>query len=131
MRELRVILWAVPPLLADLIRQVVAARFERRHSEQRALRPLAAPLGIHIADIPAFAGTELPCPRLDGADPHVVIVGWEAAASMGLTAPLLKQVPVLTLSHDLTRIYGPGEADSAPLTPDVLADRLFEIAAEI
>jgi hypothetical protein len=124
-RELRVVLVRVPPFLADLIRHVIAARFERRRAGRFAGQPAAERLGITVSIVSEISDDADMGALINRAAPHVVILGTAAAA------PVPGDVRVLTLSPDLSRIYGPGPGDSAALTPDVLADRLHDIARTI
>jgi hypothetical protein len=108
--EVRVALVAVPPFLADLIRRVVATR--------------AGTARLIIEEI----GDSGESPS--GLPPAIVILG-PAAAAPWVGPPLPPAARVLSLSPDLTRLLGPGQGDSAPLTPDVLAERLSDIAQSI
>ncbi len=83
----------VPPLLADLIRHVAAAR------------------GLTLTETTGAA--------------DVIILGPAATASPPA------QVPVITISPDLTRITGPGPGDCVPFTPATLASLLRKIAMKI
>jgi hypothetical protein len=130
-RELRVVLVRVPPFLADLIRHVIAPRFEQRRLEQCGGRPMAEPLGAALSIVSEISDTPDIRELIERMAPHVVILGSAAAVSLGAEAPLPSDVRVLTLSRDLTRVYGPGQGDSATFTPDVLADRLLDIAETI
>ena len=130
MPELRIILVMVTPLLADLIRHVVTARFQERGLEARVR---AAP-GVSRD---AYAITAEVCDiehlraRVAVVDPHVIILGAAAAAALG---PDLVQAPgvrVLSLSADLAQIRGPADAEVNPLTPDRVADLLLAIAQSI
>jgi hypothetical protein len=85
----------MPPLLADLIRRIAAAR------------------GLTLAE------------TADSAAADVIILGPAA------TPPPAGPLTVLAISPDLSRITGPGPADSTPFTPDALADRLREIADDL
>lgn len=131
MRELRVVLVRVPPFLADLIRHVVAPRFERWRFEQRGGPPLAQPSAVNLSIISEISDTPDIGELVGRIAPHVLILGTAAAVSLRGAPSLPAEVRVLTLSPDLTRIYGPGQGDSATLTPDALADRLHEIARTI
>jgi hypothetical protein len=128
---LRVILVRIPPLLADLIRQVVDSRFERHRAEQLAQGRSKAPRvvftsTVDIKEINALArsvsGAGLP-------GPHVIILG--PTTALGTMSAQPGMVQVLSLSPDLTRIEGPEEGMTYPLTPDVLADLLLAIAEKI
>jgi hypothetical protein len=112
--EFRVVLYGVPPLLADLIQRVVAARFERWQLELAVLAETGDTADCHE--------------RIRQLAPHVVILEANAAVALAAAAPLPGHVRVLTLSPDLTRIYGPVAGDSSVLTPDALADLLYRIA---
>ena len=126
--ELRVALVMVPPLLADLIRHVVTVRFdEASRLDDAGEKRLGVGLRI-VAEIgdPGGVGE-----RLGMLAPHVVIYGPTATGPIWAAVALPRYARVLTLSADLTRIHGPGPGDSAPLTPDVLADRLHDISQTI
>ena len=118
--EIRAVLGMVPPLLADMIRQVVAAR--------------AANLGaaLHIvAEIDDFTNIGA---RLDAHRPHLMILGPCATAltpSIRAQIYLRTELRVLTLSSDLAQVLGPNVADCAPLTPDSLAQLVLEISQSI
>jgi hypothetical protein len=106
--ELRAVLVAVPPLLADLTRHVLTSR-----------------LGLSIiADI---ADLETAAEHLRDLAPDVVIVG-PAANTRGLNAAqvrlMLPHAQVLALSADFSQVLGPGEADVSEFTPQNLADCL-------
>lgn len=130
--QLRVVLYGVPPLLADLIEHMVAARLERRREGQRAPgQPGVDPLQIDFvtlseADVSPDIGAPVGRPG-----PNVIIKWDNAAASMPPAVPVPNHVHVLTLSSDLTLIYGPGEQDSAAFTADALAETLYDIALRI
>jgi hypothetical protein len=130
--QLRVVLLGVPPLLADLIEHVVATRLERRREGQRASgQPGADPLQIDFvtlseADVSADIGALVSQPG-----PNVVIKWANPAMSTPALASAPNHVQVLTLSSDLTLIYGPGEQDSAAFTADALAETLYDIAMRI
>lgn len=110
MPEVRVVLVGLPPFLADLIRRVVAAR----------------------AGVARFIVVEVgePGDRPDVLPPCIVILG-PAVAAPWVGPPLPPGARVMSLSPDLARLLGPGPGDSAPLTPDVLAERLSDIARTI
>jgi len=114
--ELRVVLVMVPPLLADLIRHALAARF-----------PAAGAIQLSVSTAtgdPAEIGLSI-SPLV----PHVAILG-AGAGDVGLTG-WPSGVRVLTLSPDLSQILGPDPDDREPLTPDGLARRLRDISQTI
>jgi hypothetical protein len=111
MPEHRTVLVIAPPLLADLIRQVLIGR-------------VGASVLVEIAE-PAAARE-----RMRELDPDVVIVGPVGAAALA-AAPAPPHARVLSLSQDLSRILGPDADDIAPFTPDTLASRLRDILATI
>jgi hypothetical protein len=130
-RELRVVLVMVPPLLADLIRHVVASRFEQWRGELSAGQSNAEPLGVALSIIAEVSDTPDIGELVRRTSPHVIIVGTAAAASLCAAVTLPSDVRVLRLSADLTRLYGPVADDSTDLTPDALADRLHDISKTI
>jgi hypothetical protein len=106
--RLRAVLVAVPPLLADIIRQALIGR-----------------AGVWI--IAEIAEPENALARLRDLAPDVVVVGPAAAPPSPTTAGIrfgLPQARVLALSPDLTRILGPAEGDVSEFTPAALAQRL-------
>ena len=116
MPELRVVLVMVPPLLADLIRHALAARF-----------PAAGAIQLSVSTAtgdPRDIGWSI-SPRMH----HVAILG-PGAGDLHRTA-WPSGVTVLTLSPDLSQILGPDPADREPLTPDGLARRLRDISETI
>ena len=99
---------AAPPLLADLIRQVLTSR-------------LGALIIAEVADTDRAAET-----LLDFA-PDIVIIGPIGEAWRLNAAEVRRMLPdalVLALSADLLRVLGPGESDVSELTPESLAERL-------
>jgi hypothetical protein len=108
LRKLRAVLVAAPPLLADLIRQVLTSR-------------LGALIVAEIGDSDAAADI-----LLDLA-PDIVIIGPGGAAGPLAAAEVRRMLPnalVLALSADLLQVLGPGEGDVNELTPESLAERL-------
>ena len=132
MPQLRVVLYGLPPLLADLIQHVVAARFERKQQEQYAAGQSGADL-LQIEFATASEADVLPEMGASGgrAGPNIVIKWANPVLSTRTTLPVSSHSPVLTLSSDLTRIHGPGEDDCAALTPNALANILYDIAMKI
>lgn len=130
MPELRIILVMGPPLLADLIRHVVTAKFQARSI---AAEVQTGPRGAHVA----YAVTAEVCDikqlreRVAEVDPHVIILGATAAAALGSNLVQASGPRVLSLSADLAQIRGPAEAEVNPLTPDRVADLLLAIAQTI
>jgi DNA-binding NarL/FixJ family response regulator len=99
----------VPPLLADLARHVLTSR---------------ADLTI-IAEI---GDSEIAVNRLRDLAPDVVIIGQAAHAAeiieTGLVRSMFPHARVLTLSADLTQLFGPGEDDVNEFTIETLTDCL-------
>ncbi len=130
MPQLRIILVMVTPLLADLIRHVVTARFQERGIEARVH---AAPgvsrdaysITAEVCDIEQLRA------RVAEVDPQVIIQGTSAAATLGSSLAQAPGVRVLSLSADLAQIRGPADTEVNPLTPDSLADLLLAIAQTI
>ena len=116
MRELRTVLVMVPPLLAGLVRRVVAARFEQADAHFTIV--------AETSDLNDFAGL------LRAIDTDVVIIGAAGVASKLVEASIPVHARVLTLSSNLNQVLGPGPADVAPFTPDTLAQRLLNIQRE-
>lgn len=101
MGQLRVILFGVSPLLADMIYRVVSERLRAS--------------GVTLA-------------LIDGGDAGTAS---KVVISHGLGgSPLPDESAVLTLSADLSQILGPGRHDVAPFTPHTLAARLLAIAGQ-
>jgi hypothetical protein len=115
--QLRAVLVMVPPLLADLIRQVVASRAEN--------------LGVALSIIGEFDDSRDIDARLDLLAPDLVIFGTEVAASSAAPAAAAPERRLLTLSSDLAWVLGPNEGDVVPLTPDSLAHLLGDILQSI
>ena len=109
LRELRAVLVGVPPLLADLIRQVAVARL--------AAADVRLSIVAELGDLPD--GTWL---SKTSANLIVIRQGAAPPADRGAT-------PVLALSSDLSRLLGPGPDDVADLTPETLAAALLEVSA--
>jgi hypothetical protein len=128
---LRVILVRIPPLLADFIRQVVVSRFERRRAEQLAQGRGSAPRIVfsNTADINEINALAESAAGAGLLVPHVII--WGPTTALGTFSATPPKVQVLSLSADLTRIDGPDEGMTHPLTPDVLADLLLAISEKI
>ena len=108
MPELRAVLVTAPPLLADLIRRVLAGR-----------------VGLSI--VAEIADPEIAVLRLRDLAPDIVIIGPAGNApafDAALVRSLLPQARVFALSADLMRLFGPGQDDESEFTPDALADRL-------
>jgi DNA-binding NarL/FixJ family response regulator len=106
--ELRAVLVTAPPLLADLIRGVLAGR-------------------VGLSVVAEIADPKIAAVRLRDLAPDVVIIGPAANApafDAALVRALLPQARVFALSADLTRLFGPGQDDDSEFTPDTLADRL-------
>jgi chemotaxis response regulator CheB len=106
--ELRVLLVTVPPMLADLVGRVLTSR-----------------VGLSIISEIAEPGATVE--SLRNLAPDVVIIGPTTNAqplSAAVVRGTLPHARVLTLSADLSRLFGPGEDDVAEFTPDTLADCL-------
>ena len=111
LREIRAALVGVPPLLADLIRRVIAGR-----PELSQVRVSIFPEINDLADLAA------PLCRLQ---PDLAIFG-QTAATTELTTRLAQlSVRVLVLSADLTHICGSGPEDVEVLTPESLTTALL------
>lgn len=116
MKERRVVLVMVPPLLADLIKHVLEARIRR---------------DVEISIIADDEHAQDIGERVRRLAPDVLIVRAMVAPSLWAEVSHRHLVRVLSLSDDLTGIHGPGPGDSAPLTPDVLAELLHGVLASI
>jgi hypothetical protein len=117
MPELRVALVMVPPLLADLITATVAARLAR------------AGVRLSTFTVPAIVTHPAAPPGSTAADAAILGPGDAARAiARTLFAPAM---PMLRLSANLTRLLGPRPGDSAPFTPEVLAERLRDITPKV
>jgi hypothetical protein len=117
-KEFRAVLVMVPPLLADLIRHVVASRVEASVFALSIVEEISDPTDIG--------------PRLRALDPDIVIVGPAGAALLIDAAAIVPpRARVLTLSADLARILGPGKGESVAFTPEVLAGSLRNILRTI
>jgi len=115
-QELRTALVLVPQLLADLMRHVVAARAEK--------------VGVILSIIAEIDDCAQINERLSMLAPDLIIFG----PSAGIARDSIILPPgtrMLTLTHDLSRVLGPREGESAPLTPDFLAQCLRDIAWRI
>jgi hypothetical protein len=110
-RELRAIFVMKSPLLADMISRVVARRLED--------------VGIRLTT--EIVGDDVPVSalmlRARGSD--VLFLSENRPPPAGLAA---LSVAVLTVSDDLSLVYGPEPSDVAPLTSEALAARLIAIA---
>jgi hypothetical protein len=115
--QLRSVLVMVPPLLADLIRQVVASRAEN--------------LGVALSIVAEFDDSRDIDARLDLLAPDLVIFGTAVAASSIAPAAATPERRLLTLSSDLACVLGPNEGDIVLLTPDSLAHLLRDISQTI
>jgi hypothetical protein len=115
LRELRAVLALVPPFLADLVRQAVVAR--------------AAQIGLVLHLVVQSDDSGDLQETIGRFRPDVVILG--PAAETAYAAVLSSKLRVLTLSPDLALLEGPGLNDSAPLTPEILAQRLYELSCAI
>jgi hypothetical protein len=116
-KEFRAVLVMVPPLLADLIRHVVASRAEASGFALSIVAEICNPTNIGE--------------RLRRLDPDIVIVGSAGAASLIGAAVIVPRARVLTLSADLAHIHGPGKGESVAFTPEVLAESLRNILQTI
>ena len=116
-KEFRAVLVMVPPLLADLIRHVVASRAEASGFALSIVAEICNPTDIGE--------------RLRELDPDIVIVGSAGAALLIDAAAIVPRARVLTLSADLARILGPGKGESVAFTPEVLVESLRNILQTI
>jgi hypothetical protein len=117
MRELRTVLVMVSPLLAGLVRYVVAARIEQ--SDARL---------VIIAETSDLQN--LP-DRLGAIDPDLVIIGPARVTSQRIAASAAAHTRVLTMSTNLGQVLGPGPTDVVAFTPDALTQRLRDMLQEI
>jgi hypothetical protein len=114
LRKLRAVLVGASPLLVDLIRRVAATRLAQAGVE----------LSI-VAEVGDLAAAGDPSTQVGAPIPDLIIVGQ-------VTAPPRQGdvvAPMLALSLDLTRIYGPGPDDVVALTPETLAAKLLSLTA--
>jgi len=117
MPELRAALVMVPPLLTDLITATLIPRLAR------------SGVKLSIFNVPAAGTPATITSGLVAAD--VAILG-PGPAARALAATLFAPVtPLLTLDPDLKRLRGPAPGESAPFTPDILAQRLRDLAERI
>jgi hypothetical protein len=106
--ELRVVLFMIPPLLAELIQRVVAPRLEAA--------------GAHLSIVAALQQSADIAARLNDLAPHAIIATQDGARLLPSG-----QTRLLTLSVDLRRIFGPKPEDVALLTAESLSGRLLEV----
>jgi len=104
--NLRAVVVAAPPLLADLVRQALASR-----SRVTVVAEIAQPEAESL---------------LPDLDPDVVILGPAAAGllDVAVVRRMLPRARVFAISADLRRILGPGEGDVGEFSADRLAERL-------
>jgi hypothetical protein len=107
-RDLRVVLFMIPPLLAKLIQRVAAPRLEAA--------------GVRLSIVAAINQPADIVARLNDLAPAAIIATQDGAR---LLPP--GQTRLLTLSADLSRIFGPKPDDIVLLTPEGLSARLLEI----
>jgi hypothetical protein len=112
-RELRAVLVMMPPLLAGLVRNVVAVRFKQADAQ--------------LAIVEEISDLEHLPQRLGATKPDLLIIGPASDASQKVAASIAAHTPVLTVSSNLNRILGPGPTDEVAFTPDALTRRLSEI----
>lgn len=101
MRELRAVLVMMPPLLADMVQQVLSDRF-------------AASFPAEIDDIASAAA------RFGALSPDLVIAGSRSAALAFLEAAPGARGKILALSEDLTTLLRPDTGESAAFTSENL-----------
>jgi hypothetical protein len=111
MREVRAVFVMKSALLADMISRVVARRLEDAG--------VRLTIDIVADDVPA---SDLML-RARGSD--VVFVSENGPRPVNLAA---LPAAVLTVSDDLSILYGPEPSDVAPLTTEALAAKLIAIA---
>jgi hypothetical protein len=112
MPELRAVLVLVPPLLAGLVRQVLAGR------------PPAVRVVAELGDAHNLAA------ELARLDVDVALLG--AAVPRALVrAALAPGSRILSLSADLTELTGPGDDARRPFTSDNLVRILSEIRSDL
>jgi hypothetical protein len=114
MPELRAALVMVPPLLTDLITATLIPRLA------------ASGLQLLVFTVPAAAAPSTITSGFTAADLAILGPGAGARAIAGtLFSPA---TPMLALSADLSRLLGPAPGESAPFTPEILAERLRDLA---
>ena len=111
MRELRAVFVMNSPLLADMISRVVAPRLED------------AGIRLTIDIVGDEVTSDGLLQRLRSSD--VLLLSESGTRTADLTA---LPAAVLTVSDDLSLLYGPAPSDVAPLTSEELAARLITIA---
>lgn len=108
MRELRILMVMVPPLLVDLVRHIVGDRLGLS--------------GVTLEVVDRIAED------LSDAPPDLMIIDQNTAPLAFLTKSLSGPTKVLIMSADHTVIFGPGPNDVAPLTPQSLATHILNIS---
>jgi hypothetical protein len=117
MPELRAALVMVPPLLTDLITATLIPRLA------------SSGVKLSIFNVPAAGPPATMGSGFVAAD--VAILGPGAAARALAATLFAPAMPVLTLTADYKRLRGPAPGESAPFTPEILAQRLRDLAARI
>jgi hypothetical protein len=117
MPELRAALVMVPPLLTDLITATLIPRLASAGVK-------LSVFNVPWADTPATIAS-----GFIAAD--VAILGAGPAARALAATMFAPAMPLLTLTADLKRLRGPAPGESAPFTPEILAQRLRDLAARI
>jgi hypothetical protein len=117
MPELRAALVMVPPLLADLITATLIPRLAR------------AGVQLSIFTAPEAAASATAAYGVIAVD--VAILGPGAAARALAETLLPPATPLLALAADLNRLLGPAAGENSPFTPEILAQRLRDLAAKI
>ena len=112
MPELRAVLVLVPPLLADLIRQVLATR------------GLEVRIAAELSD-PRIISTEMAA-----LSAHVALLGSTDLLHL-VGGSLSSETRILSLSRDLTELIGPGDRDRVPFTADNLVKALRDIRNDL
>ena len=108
MPQLRAVLVGIPPLLADLTRQVLTRRAD-------------------VSVVAELSNVETIAPGLLDLAPDVVIIGPPAQIGTLTAARVRQMLPsarVLAISADLLYLLGPGEGVVSEFTPDNLSASL-------
>jgi hypothetical protein len=107
MRNLRIGLVCLPPLLADLVQQAVTGRLQAEFK----IVSNAAASGAPLAGI------------------DVIIIGLSVSQAPAPITPHL--VPTLMISADLAVLYGPRPNEQSAFTVDSLVEALRRIASDL
>jgi hypothetical protein len=112
MLELRVVLVLVPPLLADLLRQVLATR------------------GWNVRTLGEFGNPRSVGKELAKLSPHVVLLG-SPDSELLVSDALPPDVRILSLSADLTQLLGPRPGERTAFTADNLVNLMTAIHGDL